>query len=267
MRKRALTGLIFVVIVVSAIVYSSWSMALLFLIVSLIGVSEFYQLTTKKYQSPQNLIGIFLALFLFVFSYVSIVNQQKIDAFLLGFTAFSLVVFIELFRKKKNPATNIALTFFGLFYAVIPFILLQVIGNYNGVYNYQIPLGLLLLIWTGDTFAYLVGRQIGKHKLFERLSPKKTWEGYFGGLVFTLLVGYISSLFFDELNTLQWMSIAMIVGVFGTAGDLVESMFKRSAGVKDSGKIMPGHGGVLDRFDSLIFILPLVFFYLKIWVW
>lgn len=267
MKTRALSGLVFVIVVVSAIVYSSWSMALLFLIISLVGLDEFYKLTSNKEQSPQSIVGIFIGLFLYVFGYITLINRWEIDSFQPAFIVFSLVVILELFRKKKNPAANISITIFGLIYTVISFGLLNIIANHSGEYLYQIPLGILILIWTGDTFAYLVGRQFGKHKLFERLSPKKTWEGYFGGIIFSLLAGYILSRFFTELSTSEWMIVATITGIFGTAGDLVESMFKRIAGVKDSGNIMPGHGGVLDRFDSLIFILPLILFYLKIWVW
>jgi len=267
MKTRALSGIIFVIVVVSAIVFSSWSLALLFLIISAVGLNEFYQLTSNEHQSPQGFLGILTGIALYVLAYITIINYWIIDSFLIGFITFSLIVLVELFRKKKNPGANISLTIFGIVYVVLSFSILNVIANHDGIYSYQIPLGILILIWTSDTFAYLVGRQFGKHKLLERLSPKKTWEGYLGGIVFSLLAGYILSRFYTELDTTQWMVLATITGVFGTAGDLVESMFKRSAGVKDSGNIMPGHGGVLDRFDSLIFILPLIFFYLKVWVW
>jgi phosphatidate cytidylyltransferase len=132
-------------------------------------------------------------------------------------------------------------------------------------------MGLFILIWTNDTFAYLVGKSIGKHKLFEKISPKKTIEGFFGGLIFSIFAGYLISAYlikpsaqFSDKSILIWMIIAAIVGVIGTIGDLIESKFKRVAGVKDSGKIMPGHGGVLDRLDSVIFVAPFIFLFYKI---
>ena len=138
-------------------------------------------------------------------------------------------------------------------------------------YNPKIIIGLFILIWTNDTFAYIVGKSMGKHKLFERISPKKTIEGFLGGILFAVFAGYlISKLYikaspkFSEKSILIWCIIALIVGIIGTIGDLIESKFKRIAGVKDSGKIMPGHGGILDRLDSVIFVAPFVFLFYQI---
>ena len=129
--------------------------------------------------------------------------------------------------------------------------------------GFQILL-VFILIWANDSFAYLVGRKFGKTKLFERISPKKTWEGSIGGVFFGLLLGYLNSQIFDGLDTPTWMAIAVIVVIFGSLGDLVESLFKRSLGIKDSGKILPGHGGVLDRFDGIFISAPMVYTFLKI---
>ena len=148
----------------------------------------------------------------------------------------------------------------------MPFIFITKISFGIKNYNPKIIIGLLILIWTNDTFAYIVGKSIGKHKLFEKISPKKTIEGFFGGLIFAIFAGYLISSYlikpsaqFSDKSILIWMIIAAIVGVIGTVGDLIESKFKRIAGVKDSGKIMPGHGGVLDRFDGYLLALPMVY--------
>ena len=149
-------------------------------------------------------------------------------------------------------------------YIVIPFLLLQKIPIVSGQFLPMIIIGIFILIWTNDTFAYIIGKSIGKTKLFERISPNKTVEGFIGGLVFTMLAGILLTefYFFEERST--WLITAIIISIFGTLGDLIESKFKRMAGVKDSGTIMPGHGGILDRLDSIIFAAPIIFLFYQI---
>jgi phosphatidate cytidylyltransferase len=152
-------------------------------------------------------------------------------------------------------------------YILLPFVFITKISFGIKDYNPKIIIGLFILIWTNDTFAYLVGKSIGKHKLLERISPKKTIEGFIGGVVFAVILGYIISKYYIEVNQSNiyiWIIIALIVGIFGTIGDLIESKFKRIAGIKDSGKIMPGHGGILDRLDSVIFVAPIVYLFYQI---
>jgi len=154
-------------------------------------------------------------------------------------------------------------------YVIIPFLLLIKLPFLEGVYNPYILIGSFILIWTNDTFAYIVGKTMGKRKLFERISPKKTIEGFLGGMFFTIIAAYILSNFTTFItplfhSPLVWMGAAIILVVFGTLGDLVESKLKRNAGVKDSGNIMPGHGGILDRLDSIIFAIPFLFLYYQI---
>jgi len=134
----------------------------------------------------------------------------------------------------------------------------------KGIYEPIFILGIFILIWVNDTFAYLTGKQIGKHKLYERISPKKTIEGFLGGLFFSVLGSIIVSQFSDALNVWQWVGFGLIVSFFGTIGDLIQSKFKRQAGVKDSGTIMPGHGGIFDRLDSVLYASPFVFLFLQI---
>ena len=156
-------------------------------------------------------------------------------------------------------------------YITLPFLFIVKISFGTNSYNPKIIIGLFVLIWTNDTFAYLVGKSMGKHKLFERVSPKKTIEGFLGGMVFAAFAGFlISKLYiqpnpaFSSKSILIWTIIALIVSVFGTIGDLIESKFKRIAGIKDSGSIMPGHGGILDRLDSVIFVAPIIFLFYQI---
>ena len=174
------------------------------------------------------------------------------------FAATPLLFIFELYQKNKIPFENVGKTILGVMYVALPLSLLMVVLFENHQYRPNLLLGIFLLIWSNDTFAYLVGSQIGKNKLFPRISPGKTWEGTIGGGICTLIVAFLLSLIFKEIELKDWMAIGLIAAVFGTIGDLVESMLKRSKGVKDSGNFMPGHGGALDRFDAFIFVLPFI---------
>jgi phosphatidate cytidylyltransferase len=264
---RAITGTLFVVVMVSCIWYSYWSMAFLFLGISILGLWEFYSLLEKTNHSPQKYTGTiigstFIGAFLLLFQ--SVVMWKALEyLFLLLFASLMCIFFIELFRKKDVPFENIAFTILGILYISFSFMFIasgSLVDMNN--YNPHLILGFFFLVWSNDTFAYLVGRAIGKHKLFERISPKKTWEGAIGGGILTIGIGYIISIYFTEIAPLHWLVIAFIVAVTATLGDLVESMFKRSINVKDSGSILPGHGGILDRFDGVLLSSPFVFTYL-----
>lgn len=167
-----------------------------------------------------------------------------------------LAFIIELFRGGKNPAQVIGTYLLGVFYVSLPVMFLFWIATPDAYYKPNRVFGLLWLVWTNDTLAYLVGSQIGKHKLFERISPKKTWEGTIGGVVGTILMAWGLSHYVTDFSPEQWLALGIVVSIFGTLGDLVESMLKRSAGIKDSGNLFPGHGGFLDRFDAFLFMLP-----------
>ncbi len=179
---------------------------------------------------------------------------------------FLFLTFVfELYLKSNKPFENIAYTILGIFYITIPLILFNAMAfmqTQSNEYHWQILIGYFLILWASDTGAYLAGRQFGKHKLFERISPKKTWEGSIGGLFSAFLLGYICSIYYTDFTLLQWQTIALIIVVTGTFGDLIESMLKRSLSIKDSGNILPGHGGLLDRLDGLFISVPFVFFYL-----
>jgi phosphatidate cytidylyltransferase len=199
-------------------------------------------------------------------------NIQTLDLILLVTTLLiSIKCIVFLFDDRIKKISSLSKYLYLLGYIILPFIFITKISFGVNDYNPKIIIGLFILIWTNDTFAYIVGKSIGKHKLFEKISPKKTIEGFIGGLLFALFAGYLISTYvikpsaqFSNKSILIWVIIAAIVGVIGTVGDLIESKFKRIAGVKDSGKIMPGHGGVLDRLDSVIFVAPFIFLFYKI---
>ena len=172
-------------------------------------------------------------------------------------------------KDESNHFANIALTIFGSIYIAIPFAFLISISNFGSSdlnYKYEIPLGFFILTWSSDTFAYLSGRSFGKHKLFERISPKKTWEGLIGGAICTIGIGFLISNYFNVIKIIDWLVISAIIIIFGTFGDLIESLFKRTINVKESGNILPGHGGVLDRFDATFLSIPIIYFYFKLFI-
>lgn len=169
---------------------------------------------------------------------------------------------LELFLQAEKPFNNVGYFLGGVFYISLPFTLLTYLSMPNGEffngdqYNPWRIFGLLLLIWANDTFAYLIGSRLGRQKLLERISPKKTWEGFVGGGICAVLVAWGLSHELDAYTPGQWLALAGVAVVFGTLGDLVESMLKRSLDIKDSGSLLPGHGGLLDRFDAFLFAIP-----------
>jgi len=176
-----------------------------------------------------------------------------------------LLLLLELFLHSEQPFVNIGHYLLGVVYIGIPFALLIGIAHGHDGYAPLRVLGLLLLTWTNDTMAYLVGSRMGKRPFFSRISPKKTWEGTLGGMIFTFIAAYLLAYWIADYSTAEWLLLAICVAVFGTLGDLVESMLKRSIHIKDSGSLLPGHGGLLDRFDSFIFVLPFIWVALMIW--
>lgn len=251
--QRALTGAAFILVIISSVVFSFYSLLFLFTLVVLLGLWEFFGLLEKADYEPQKIVGTIIGVVGFL---VLATSTSKAYPFFLIIPVFFFL--LELFRNKKQPFINVAFTILGIIYVALPFALLAQQSFSGEQYSYQLILGLFFLIWSNDTFAYLAGRWLGKRKLFERISPKKTWEGTIGGVVFTLITSYVLSLYFNDLDLFQWLTIAFIVSVAGTLGDLVESMLKRSLNVKDSGNILPGHGGILDRFDSFLLCAPFV---------
>jgi phosphatidate cytidylyltransferase len=180
----------------------------------------------------------------------------------------------HLYIPSQQPFQQVGMEMTGLFYCVMPFALLCYMGIGSGVqasgddsgipYSPWLVLGYFFIVWSNDVFAYFIGRSFGRRKLFERLSPHKTWEGFWGGLAASLLCAFLFSRFFDFLSLIDWLVMALLIAVFGTLGDLTESMLKRSRHIKDSGHILPGHGGFLDRFDATLIAAPIVFVWIMI---
>ncbi|MDR2221259.1 MAG: phosphatidate cytidylyltransferase [Flavobacteriaceae bacterium] len=256
--KRTLSGIVYIVLLISATLYGAISFEILFGLFTLIAAYEF----AKLIKFPISL-SIIIALManLSLFFARDILPIQIIVALA---CIMLLILLAELFSTKKRERTFANKVILVLGYIIFPFLALQYLPYQNGEYTSSIFICTLVMIWTNDTFAYIVGKKFGKNKLFERISPKKTIEGFVGGIVFAIIAAIILGQFFNDLNIVSLISSAIFVGVFGTIGDLVESRFKREANVKDSGNIMPGHGGILDRLDSLIFIAPFLYFIFQI---
>ncbi|MGB1042214.1 MAG: phosphatidate cytidylyltransferase [Tenacibaculum sp.] len=255
---RSISGLVYAIIFISAILFSAESYIALIAIFAAICIFEFSKIVQLK--------NIFPYLFLAGFVFLSTQKEPIISLkFLIGSAIVGLIALIYLLISSKPINTNNIgqKLFLNLIYIVLPFFFLIKLPFIKDIYYANIIIAIILLIWTNDSFAYLVGKNFGKHKLFEKVSPKKTIEGFLGGLFFAIIAGIlISNYLSTTFSVLNWIVIAIIVSVFGTLGDLVESKFKRQANVKDSGTIMPGHGGLLDRLDSLFFLAPFVYLYI-----
>jgi len=260
MLIRAISGAVFVSVLVISILYSANSFLGLFFLLMLVSVNEFSKMLKVKGIEPYLLsVSLFLSAVLPLWDYTTFYT----DALSVLIATF---VFIKvLFKKNAQPLEELGSFMLCIAYACVSYLFIVKIpftthlSEYNGI----LILGVFVLIWSSDTFAYLTGVTIGKTKLLERISPKKTVEGFAGGVIATMLISYLISLNFTVLLTQQWIILGVIVSIFGVIGDLIASMFKRQTGVKDSGKIIPGHGGVIDRLDSIIFAAPFIYLYLK----
>ena len=286
--KRTISGAIYVILLLYSILFSTESFFILFGVFLVIAIYEFCNLI-QIHKTPSILFGIvFYTTVTLLSCYNKIttdtvnkifntnfnlaINTKQLDLILL---VIALVVSIKcilfLFFDKFQKINISSKYLYLLGYIILPFIFITKISFGINDYNPKIIIGLFILVWTNDTFAFIVGKSIGKNKLYEKISPKKTIEGFIGGILFAIIAGYLISKYyikaspqFSEKSIMIWVSIALIVGVFGTIGDLIESKFKRIAGVKDSGNIMPGHGGILDRLDSVIFVAPIIFLFYQI---
>ncbi|MFD1552270.1 phosphatidate cytidylyltransferase [Putridiphycobacter roseus] len=262
MLQRAIWGGVFVAILLTGILLGDLYFHILFGVITIISLNEFYSLFKKQAVKPNYGPGIiFGTLFYFLGSWALAFEFWSIYLVALLILSFPLLALFELYRKKKRPFENIGVTVLGWFYISLPMILLNDLmwdGDLQSWSNFLPVLSLFILVWTSDTFAYLIGKSIGKHKLFERISPNKSWEGFFGGLLFAVIAGIIIAYAF-EVSILKYAILGVVIATFGTLGDLIESMLKRSVNVKDSGNVIPGHGGILDRIDAVLFVIPLVY--------
>jgi phosphatidate cytidylyltransferase len=267
--SRSITGAIIVAVMLAAIAINEYTFFVVFLAILLGGLVEFYSIFEKAGKHPQKNSGLALGVIVFTLMFLSAkgfdVGLIPQFAQIVIIIAVVAVVIYEMYRKKSNPFENIALTLLGVAYIALPISLLWLISFRENIYTYNshLLLGYFFIVWTYDSMAYVSGMIFGKHKLFERISPKKSWEGAIGGFIFSIGIAIVISLFFTELTALQWAIFAILVAVLGTYGDLAESLLKRSYDIKDSGTILPGHGGILDRFDALFLAIPVVYLYLQ----
>ncbi|WP_337042527.1 phosphatidate cytidylyltransferase [Emticicia sp. 17c] len=265
LSQRIIAAVIGVSIILVGVLYNEWTSWVLFLTISVLTQWEFYKLLKLDANSPLAFYGTFCGVVLNVLTFF-------IEKDLIPFKFYYLVVplltatfFIKLYKKKDSkPFANLGYTFLGIIYVAVPFALINELVLTDTGYEPKLILGCLFILWSSDTGAYFAGRFLGKRKLFERVSPKKTWEGFFGGAILSLIVAFILTKYFNCILPWQWYIVAVIIAITGTLGDLVESLFKRSIAIKDSGSLIPGHGGFMDRFDGLLLSMPFIVTFLKI---
>jgi phosphatidate cytidylyltransferase len=262
---RAISGVLYAALFILSL-QSQHALIALFFVFGLISIAEFNKLIHQKGISSY---VIFIISYL-IFAYWQLVMDSK-EGFneaiqILHVVTIFVMLFLikDLFSKKSLPLFITNKYINTTFYLSSAFIFIILIANYYDEFNPNILFGAFLLVWVNDTFAYLIGKNFGKQKLFSSISPKKTVEGFLGGLLFACVSSFFIAKYSDTLEFTNWLILAIIISVFGTLGDLIESKYKRQAGVKDSGVIMPGHGGLLDRLDSIIFAAPFIYLFLRL---
>lgn len=267
---RTLTGMVFVAVLVGAIVYRPSTFGFLFAVITALSVKEFCTVVNQREDVQINSLictvsGVYL--FLAFFGFCSNITPSSV--FIPYLLSIIYLLVSELYLKRPNPINNWAYTMMSQMYVALPFALLNVLAfqsNTNSEYSISymgiLPLSVFIFLWSSDSGAYCFGSMFGRHKLFPSISPNKSWEGSIGGGITALVVSVIIAQFSSALSLVEWMGLALTVVIFGTWGDLVESLLKRKLGIKDSGHVLPGHGGMLDRFDSAMLAIPAVCIYL-----
>ncbi len=265
---RALTGIVYVALVTGGILIGPYTFLCLFSMVIILCLWEFYGLLNDRKKTRINRIeGCLGGLVLFVSVYLYAARIFDHSVFIPYIFYVLVAMIIELYRKKEDPITDLAFLFLGQLYIALPFALLNFPAFQAGgeiAYRPLLILSLFVFLWINDSGAYLIGSKFGKHRLFKRISPKKSWEGFWGGFVCALLPAFLFARLDPEIPLLHWIGICVFVVLFGTLGDLFESLIKRTLDVKDSGNALPGHGGFLDRFDSAIFAAYGILLYVEL---
>ena len=239
---------------------------MLLIVLMALAFNEYYNLKKVPEQQKTRMPAILTGALLLIMASSMAMRIVSLSAFLaILFSSLFVLMLITLISGKSSPNLY-SIQFGGFLYIVVPLGLAPFLSfnNPEGIYDPSLIISILALIWVYDSFAYLAGITLGKHKMFPSLSPKKSWEGFFGGMAFAILAAYLISLINQQYSSVQWIILALIISVAGTAGDFYESYLKRTAGVKDSGNWLPGHGGILDRFDSFLFAVPCVFIYVTL---
>ena len=271
LTQRIITGTLFVAIVIGCISWNIYSTAVLFLVLSTLGSIELYQILNKKHLSNNTKYGPVVNVVVYTILTLVFIEHLPYIALIAIIPFFIILVMLELFIKDDIPYQNISSTLFAVLYITLPFAVLNYMSFNEEIYakigmeeNWNILAGFLIILWTSDSMAYVVGRLIGKHKLFERISPGKTWEGFFGGIILAIGFAALSTYaFFPELPFEVSIPLAIVMALVGVGGDLTESAMKRGAKTKDTANILPGHGGILDRLDSLLFNAPILYYFAR----
>lgn len=258
LQQRIIAGVLGGAFIIGNVFWNEWSFFALFFGITLLSMLEFYKLIIQDKKNPNRVPGLIIGMMIYSLVFLIQMNILPSKSFFLIPPFLCLLFIHELYINKKKPINNVAFTIIGILYVAIPFSLLTVAAFSKGTYSYQIVLGSLFLLWASDSGAYFSGKTFGKTKLFERVSPKKTWEGSIGGAAVSMGVAVLLSHYYTDLVLWKWMVLSGIIVVVGSYGDLVESSFKRSLKLKDSGSLIPGHGGFLDRFDGLLLAAPFI---------
>ncbi len=267
---RTITAAVFVIVLVGSFMLHQYTALALTGILILVGTFEYVNLSSKVGNRKDYFDALLLAGLFFGITAAWILRKTELTSLLYFLIAIPVILIAKLFRKSDSALNDLGTSLVPLLYIALPFTCLLLLGHQQystyTEYHFEPILAYFFVIWANDTGAYLVGRSFGKHKMFERISPKKTWEGTLGGVIAGTGVAVANFYIFDLYTITDWIILGLLITSSGTLGDLVESMLKRNARVKDSGKIMPGHGGVLDRFDSTLLAAPLSYAYLSLFV-
>jgi phosphatidate cytidylyltransferase len=262
--QRTLTGIIYVSLILLSILIAPIGLNILVIILNLIALIEFNRIVLKLEIRPipgwiiPNMILTFAGLVLIQSGHF---NQLAI----LPLLVYIISIFIlSLYQKKGNPVHAAAFSVFGGLYITVPLVLLTLVHDIAIREAVPFTLSIFICIWVNDTFAYITGMAFGRHRIFPKISPKKSWEGFFGGLIAVAIAGFLMSKFYPVIGLINWILFAVLIAIASVFGDFTESLLKRMAGIKDSGKLLPGHGGILDRIDSLLFAVPVAYIYLLI---
>lgn len=260
---RSLSGIVFAIILLGSLILNKYLFGIVFLAIVVLCLTEFQNLLKYSCTAINKITVLLTGTALFCLSFL-VASGAVSPKFYFLLTPFLLLFFIEeLFSENEHALENIAFGLSGIIYIALPLSLVNfLVFQKDGMYSPNLMIALLALVWSYDSGAYLFGVTFGKHRLFERISPKKSWEGVIGGALLALIASLIIARLIPGIHFAHWLVMALLIVVFATLGDLFESLLKRKSGVKDSGNIIPGHGGMLDRFDSLLFAIPVVVCYI-----
>jgi phosphatidate cytidylyltransferase len=264
---RSASGFVYALVILLGILWGPMTLGVVLLLFAYLSLKEISNLISFENEKKSKLFSIVIGMSISILLYMHSLHYLSSDLLWISIGLLFLIPVRELFCHSKNVFESVASQFFSILYIVLPLGLVNYLfypGDYPQIPQRSLLFAFFLFIWTNDTFAYLTGSLIGKHKLAKHISPKKTIEGSLGGLLFTIVVSIVFANYFEVLDLFQWIIFAVIIVFFGTFGDLFESMLKRNVGVKDSGDIMPGHGGILDRLDSVLMASPFIYLYLKL---